>query len=97
MDKANILTIVLVGSNKAVLFGDGAHLGLGKLTQRELHMGQLVLRHAVEHIALVLIGVDGLEQKVAALGLVILNASVVTGDHIITAQLLGLVEKLAKF
>ena len=97
MDKANILTIVLVSGNEAMLFRDSPYLRLGQITQGELHMGQLLLSHAVEHIALVLVRVDGLEQYIATLGLVIADASIVAGDHVITAQLLGLVEKLAKF
>ena len=51
--KADILTVVLLGVDKAVLLRDLSHLGLVQRTQRQTDMRQLLLREVIQHIALV--------------------------------------------
>ena len=53
-DKADILTVRLVGVDKIGLARELARLGFAELSQREKSPGKQLLRHVVEHVALVL-------------------------------------------
>ena len=52
--EADVLTVVLAGVEKAVLFRQLPYLGLGEITQGEANLGQLLLAEAGEEIGLVL-------------------------------------------
>ncbi|MNT44181.1 hypothetical protein D3C72_1806980 [compost metagenome] len=61
-DEADTGGIFLLGIGQANFFGNAAHLGLPQLAHREQGLGQLCLVQAVQEIALVLGGVEPLEQ-----------------------------------
>ena len=97
LDKADILAVMLVRIDEAVLFGDFAHLRLVQAAQREHGVRQLLLRERVEHVALVLQGVDRLTQQITAFGFIIADLRIVAGNNIVAAKLLRTHEELVKF
>ena len=94
-DEADILTVGFPGVDKALRFGNGSGLRFGQSPQGKARMGQLVLRHVVEHIALILLHIQGLFQIPATAFR--LNAGIVAGDDHIAAQLLCAVIEAGKF
>ena len=52
--EANILAVRLVGIEKAVFFGDAAHIRFSQCTQREKCVRKLILSQRIQHIALIL-------------------------------------------
>ena len=94
--KADILTVVLLGVDKAVLLRDLSHLGLVQRTQRQTDMRQLLLRKVIQHIALILALVQALFQQPAAGGCVLFHPGIVAGDHILHAVLCSPVQQVAE-
>ena len=75
-NKADILAVFFFSVPEAALRGDLSRRVLVLVPQRELYMGQLVLGHHIEDIALVLGGIEGFEQKVpAGLRIIVLSSS----------------------
>ena len=94
--KADILAVMLAGVAKALLLGNFADGGLVHAAQRELGVGQLILRQHVQNVALVLVGVQGLFQQPAAGVRVLLYAGIVAGHNVIQAVLPRKVQHLVK-
>ena len=65
-NKTDARRILLLRIRQGQLFGDLAHLRFRDFTERKQGLGQLRLVQAVQEVALVLAGVDGLEQLEAA-------------------------------
>src|SRR5439155_145567 len=65
-NEADLHALRLVGVGKSALTRDAAHLHLGQRAERELHHRQLLLRQAVEEVALVLRRVGRSHQPEAA-------------------------------
>ena len=65
-NKADILTVGLVGIGKAGAAGNFPDLFLGVTAQRQAQVGQLVLGQGIEHIALILLLGNALFQQPAA-------------------------------
>ncbi len=94
--EADVLAVGLLGVGKARSGGDGPHLLLGVLSQRQAQVAELVLAEGIEHIALVLLGGQSLFQQPAAVfapG----HPGIVAGDHEIGPFLQGLVQQQAEF
>ena len=79
---------MLFGVDKALGLGNGPDFLLAKGPQGELGVGQLLLGHGIEHIALVLLGVWPLQQEPAA-SFALLNPGIVAGHHVANAQFPG--------
>ena len=93
-DKADILAVGLCRVHKAALLGEGAHLGLVHAAEREHDVRKLLLRHGIEHVALILALVRSLlQQKDAVL---LLNARVVPGHDVVAAKNFRAVKELAE-
>ena len=61
--EADILAIVLLRIDEALLFSDFAHMGFHETAKRQKRMRQLVLRHKGEHVALILRGIEAAPQR----------------------------------
>ena len=61
--KADVLALVLLGIDKPLLGGHGPDLVLGQPAQGEQAVAELVLGQVIQHIALVLLRVEGLVQQ----------------------------------
>ena len=85
-DKADILTIMLVGIDQAVGLGQLANLGFLKTTQREKRMSQLLLGQHVEKIALILAAIQAALEQVPASGCVLFHPGIVAGGQVICSQ-----------
>ena len=81
----------LAAIGQAVLARDAPHLGLGQLADREQALGQLLAGHRVQEIALVLAGIEALEQPRAAVDE--RHARVVPGGDARRAQRLGVLDE----
>ena len=93
-DKADILAVGLCRVHEAALLGAGAHLGLVHAAEREHDVRKLLLRHGIEHVALILALVRSLlQQKDAVL---LLNARVVPGHDVVAAKNFRAVKELAE-
>ena len=97
LDKADILAVMLLGVDEAMLFGNFAHLRLVQAAEREHSVCQLLLCERIKHIALVLQRINCLAQQVASLCFIIADLRIVTGDNIVTAKLLCAYEELIEF
>lgn len=97
LDKADILTVMLLSVDEAMLFGNFAHLCLMQASEREHSVCQLLLCERIKHIALILQGINCLAQKIASLGFIIADLRIVAGDNVITAKLLCAHEELVEF
>ena len=93
-DEADILALLLLRVAEALPCGNGPDLLLGQPPQGESAAGQLLLGQAVQHVALVLLRVEGLFQQTAASGAVPLHAHIVAGGHRLRPQLQGPAEQL---
>ena len=92
-DKADVLTVGLAGVEKAQFLGDAARVGLFKLAQRQARVRKLLLREGIEHIALILGGVQRLFEYPASVFLP--DARVMPRDHGIAAhELRALIQTL---
>ena len=76
-----------MGRLQSGLGGDGPDLLLGQPPQGEEGPGQLVLGEGRQHIALVLLGPEGLAQQPAARPGIVLRPGVVAGGQLGAAQL----------
>ena len=88
---------MLAGVAEALLLGNFADGRLVHAAKREFCVGKLVLRQRIQHIALVLVGVQCFFQQPAAGIGVLLNAGIVAGDHIIQPVRPGKIQHLVKF
>src|SRR5690554_1414771 len=61
-DEADAGGVLLAGGHQVVALGDGAHLGLLEFAHREEGAGDGRLGHGVEEVALVLVGIEPLEE-----------------------------------
>ena len=95
--KADVLTVVLAGVAEALLFGNFADGRLVHAAKWELCVGKLVLRQRVQHIALILVGVQCFFQQPAAGIGVLLNAGIVAGHDVIQPVRPGKIQHLVKF
>ena len=93
--KADILTVGLVRVDKAVLLRDTAHLVLAQSAERESDMAELFLRQRIEHIALILGGVERLFQQIFSV--FFLDAGIMTRHDQITSQLPRTEQELVEF
>ena len=97
-DEADILGVLLLCGDEAILPGDGADLILaGKLPQGEAGMSQLLLGQEIEDVGLILRLVLCLFQKPAVSLLAPLDPGIVAGDDGIAAQNLRPVIELGEF
>ena len=87
LDKADILTVMLLSVDEAMLFGNFAHLCLMQASEREHSVCQLLLCERIKHVALVLQRINCLTQQIAAFGFIVADLRIVAGDNIITAKL----------
>lgn len=90
-DEADAGGILLLGGGQAVLFGDGTHLRLLQLAHRKQAAGDLLAAHGVQEVALVLVGVQALEQFAAPVH--IAAAHVMAGGDQVGAQHQGIVQE----
>ena len=90
-DEADAGGVLLLGGGQAVLFGDGAHLGLFQFAHREQAAGDLFAAHGVQEVALVLVRVQALEQLAAAVN--IAAAHVMAGGDQVGAEHQRVVEE----
>ena len=97
LDKADILAVMLLGVDEAMLFGDFAYLCLMQAAEWEHSVCQLLLCERIKHVALVLQRINCLTQQVTAFGFIIADLRIVAGDNVITAKLLCAHEKLVEF
>ena len=97
LDKADILTVMLLSVDEAMLFGNFAYLCLIQASEREHSVCQLLLCERIKHIALILQRINCLAQQIAAFGFIIADLRIVAGDNIVTAKLLCAHEKLVEF
>ena len=67
-DEADAGAVLLGGDREGVLAGDAPHLGLGQFADREQALGQLFAGHRVQEVALVLAGIETLQQPRLAVG-----------------------------
>ena len=95
--KADILAIRLFCHHQSAFLRYGAYLRLGVLPQRQPQHGQLLLRQVIQHIALVLFGMNGSFQLPAAGRFIVAAAGIVPGRHQVKAQLPELMGKGPKF
>ena len=95
--KADILTVMLLSVDEAMLFGNFAYLCLMQAAEWEHSVCQLLLREGIKHVALVLQRINCLTQQVTAFGFIIADLRIVAGDNIVTAKLLCAHEKLVEF
>ena len=70
-DEADVLALVLFRVDESLLGGDGPDLVLGQVPQGEQTVDKLVLGQVIQHIALVLLRVEGLVQQPPAAASVI--------------------------
>ena len=61
--KANILTVVLAGSNESVILRQLTHFCLGKSSHRKEYVGKLLLTQHIKKIGLILGMIDSLDQQ----------------------------------
>ena len=78
-DKADILTVPLMGIDEAMVPGDLPGLSLGQAPKGQKGMGQLILGQGVEDIALILVGVCAPAQQPPAGAFLPLDSGVVPG------------------
>ena len=95
-DKADILAVFFFSVPEAALRGDLSRRVLVLVPQRELYMGQLVLGHHIEDIALVLGGIEGFEQKVPAGLRIIFGPGIMSRDQKITSKFFHLRKQMLK-
>ena len=88
-NKADILTVGLVGSYQAALFAHKADLGLGDVGQRQQNMCQLFLGKVKKHIALVFGVVVAAGQQPAVFRRVKNDTGIVACGQIIAVHQLG--------
>ena len=85
--KADVLTVVLLRIDEAVAGRKLPHLVLAlKFPQRKLGVCQLLLRHGVQHVALVFGGISALFQQPPARCLIVGDAGVVSCDNDVIPQ-----------
>src|SRR5207245_10638495 len=94
-DEADFHALRLVGIGKPALPRQGAHLRLGERTERKTDQRQLLLREAMQEVALILGGVRRAEQTVPAA--LALYPGVVSGHQLAGAELAGPVEEPVEF
>ena len=90
-DKANVLTVMLPCIEKLLFLGDLTHFWLMQSAQREQCVGELLLCHRIQHIALILALIQRLFQLPPSGFLIVLNARIMTGRNIVALQLPGTV------
>ena len=93
--KADVLAVPLAGVAKAVFQCQRAHLRFCQRAQREQRVRQLPLRHAVEHVALVLARVQPCLQQHPPIGAPD-NACVMSRGHMGTAHELSPAQQRGK-
>ena len=85
--EANLLALRLFGDRECGAPGNGAHLLLGQLAEREDGASHLLLSQAEEEIGLVLGGVASTQQLVAAGRRILLDAGVMPSGQAVSANL----------
>ena len=93
--EADVLTVRLGGVYKALRLCQLPHLLLPQPTQRKQGVGQLLLGHGVEHVALILACVQPLFQQIAPV--LLFDPGVMPGGDILAAQNPGPLHQLFKF
>ncbi len=94
--EADVLAVGLAGVPEAVRGGERAHLGLAQAAEREQRVRQLLLRHRVQHIGLVLGGVPGFFQQPAPAFGVALHPRVVPGRDLVHPHQSGALQQPAE-
>ena len=92
--KADILTVRLIRVDEAVLLRQRANVRLAQVAERKARVRQLLLRHGVQHIALILGRVDRLFQHIAPVPF--LDSDIMAGDHTIAIQNFRPIKQLAE-
>ena len=90
-DKADVLTVMLPCVEKLLFLGDLTHFRLMQSAQREQCVGELLLCHRIQHIALILALIQRLLELPPSGFLIVLDARIMTGRNIITVQFPGTV------
>ena len=93
--EADILAIVLLGVDEALCLGDFAHMALLYAAQRQKRMRQLVLRHGIQHVALVFFRIESAAKCPAAVPL--LDSRVVPRSNMIAPEFFGALQQPAEF
>ena len=96
-NETDVLAVPLLGVDKMLCFGNFPHLVLGKRTQGEQRVAQLLLGEGIEEIGLILGKILCPEQKIPSGIRVFLNFHIMTGDDVVTAQLYSLVQQQPEF
>ena len=94
-NEANVLAVPFFCVEKALRFRNGPSLRLGKASQREPGVRQLILGQCVQKIALILGFICRFFQQEATV--FFLDLRVVAGHHIIAAHFPGNIQKSAEF
>ena len=95
--EAQILAVLLLGGGEGQSGGQGPGLLLAQIPQGEQCVGQLLLGHAIQHIALILFLIPRFFQQPPAGDRILFNAGIVPRTQIIIAQHLRPAEKPVEF
>ena len=96
-NKANILTVLFLGSCNTALRRDRTDLLFCEVAERKEHAGKLLLRQIAEHIALIFFRVESFFQNIALCGGIVLHAGVMSRGDLVKSERICLAEHAVKF